>query len=59
LYTLYGNHNRERRGLIIVVGSSAKWLFGTMDDEDRIEVENHISTFKENMQETDETSKFT
>jgi len=54
LYTLYGNHNRERRGLINVVGSSAKWLFGTMDDEDRKEVENHISTFKENMQETDE-----
>nr|XP_036675925.1 uncharacterized protein LOC118878203 [Drosophila suzukii] len=54
LYTLYGNHNRGRRGLINVVGSSAKWLFGTMDDEDRKEVENHISTFKENMQETDE-----
>jgi len=37
-----------------VVGSSAKWLFGTMDEEERKEVEKHISTFKENMQEADE-----
>jgi len=54
LYTLYGSHNRNRRGLVNVVGSSAKWLFGTMDEEDRKEVEKHISTFRENMQETDD-----
>lgn len=54
LYTLYGNYTRKRRGLVNAIGSGAKWMFGTMDEEDRKVIENHLSKFKENMQETNE-----
>ena len=34
LYTLYSNQTRKRRGLVNIVGNSARWLFSTMDEED-------------------------
>lgn len=40
--------NRQRRGLINVVGSAQKWLFGTMDDTDRQEILAHLQITDEN-----------
>ncbi|XP_050338641.1 uncharacterized protein LOC126765073 [Bactrocera neohumeralis] len=40
--------NKNKRGLLNIVGSGLKWIAGTMDDEDRSEIENHISTIDEN-----------
>lgn len=39
LYTLYGDYTRKRRGLVNAIGSGAKWMFGTMDEEDRKVIE--------------------
>lgn len=33
---------RTKRGLINVVGSASKWLFGTMVEEDRTKIEEHL-----------------
>ena len=55
LNTLYGNQTRRRRGLFNAVGSASKWLFGTMNEEDRKMIEKQLSTFKENVQGIDET----
>jgi len=40
--------HRAKRGLINVGGSIMKWLYGTMDDEDRINVEAHLKIIDEN-----------
>ncbi|CAD7078639.1 unnamed protein product [Hermetia illucens] len=33
---------RHKRGLINIIGTTNKWLFGTMDDDDRKEISDHI-----------------
>lgn len=40
--------NREKRGLCNFCGSVNKWLFGTMDDEDRQNIEEHLSVIDSN-----------
>lgn len=40
--------HRKRRGLINAVGTVNKWLFGTMDSDDREEILNHLNIIEEN-----------
>lgn len=40
--------HRQKRGLMNIVGKAGKWLFGTMDQEDKEEISNHLQTLKEN-----------
>ena len=42
LMTLIPKQTRQRRGLINGIGSMSKWLFGTMDEEDRQNIQNHL-----------------
>lgn len=39
---------RHKRGLINLVGTGFKWLYGTMDDNDRQNIEEHLKTIDEN-----------
>lgn len=39
---------RSKRGLANFIGSAQKWLFGTMDDEDRQTIAEHLRTLEEN-----------
>lgn len=39
---------RQKRGLINIVGTAQKWLFGTMDENDRQEIIKHLNTIEEN-----------
>lgn len=48
LKTIIPKDNRKKRGLINFGGKFYKWLFGTMDDEDRQEIFNHLSVTDEN-----------
>ena len=41
-------HSRKRRGLINVVGTIQRWLFGTMDDEDRENILNQMEVIEKN-----------
>lgn len=34
--------NRGKRGLTNIIGPSLRWIAGTMDDEDKSEIEDHI-----------------
>jgi len=36
--------HRQRRGLFNFVGTMHKWLFGTMDDTDKQDIEEHLKT---------------
>lgn len=47
LITLKPKQIRQRRGLINGIGSMSKWLFGTMDDEDRQNIQKHIFNINE------------
>lgn len=40
--------NRQKRGLINLGGKIQKWLFGTMDDNDRQEILEHLHVIDEN-----------
>lgn len=40
--------NRQKRGLINIVGSAQKWLFGTMDDTDRQDILEHLQITDKN-----------
>lgn len=42
--------HRQKRGLINIVGQASKWLFGTMDDKDRDEINEHIQELESNSQ---------
>lgn len=46
--TIIPRVKRNRRGLLNVVGKAQKWLFGTMDDEDRTDILEHLSATDEN-----------
>jgi len=39
--------HRQKRGLINIAGTAMKWLYGTMDDNDRQEIE-HLKVIDEN-----------
>lgn len=41
--------SRSRRGLINFIGSAQKWLFGTMDDEDRQDIIEHLKNVEMNI----------
>lgn len=41
-------YNREKRGLINFIGKAQKWLFGTMDEEDRVEILEHLDVNEKN-----------
>lgn len=43
---------RQRRGLINIAGTVQKWLFGTMDDNDRQEILEHLRIVDENNHNT-------
>lgn len=47
--------HRNRRGLINAGGSMLKWVFGTMDDLDRDEIEKHLTVIDKNNHEVIET----
>lgn len=42
-------HNRAKRGLINIVGTAHKWLFGTMDDSDRQQITDQMKILEENV----------
>lgn len=46
--TIIPKQGREKRGLINFVGTAQKWLYGTMDDDDRNEILGHLSIIDEN-----------
>lgn len=54
LMTLKPKQNRKRRGLINGIGSMSKWLFGTMDEEDRQNIQNHLLNINEVKQNNDQ-----
>ena len=54
LSILYLDYNRQKRGLVNVVGNSAKWLFGTMDDDDRKIIEQHLNNLGDKNREIEE-----
>lgn len=47
LLTLLPKQSRQRRGLINGIGSIQKWLFGTMDDEDRQNIQKQLFNIDE------------
>lgn len=46
--TIIPNRRRGKRGLINFVGTAQKWLYGTMDDDDRNEILEHFSIVDRN-----------
>ncbi|CAD7078603.1 unnamed protein product [Hermetia illucens] len=42
--TLIPRDNRQKRGLMNIVGNAQNWLFGTMDDQDRCDIDAHLHT---------------
>lgn len=40
--------HRVRRGLVNLGGSTLKWIFGTMDNDDRQNIENHLTVVDQN-----------
>lgn len=40
--------HRHKRGLINFVGKTSKWLFGTMDEDDKQEITTHLQELEEN-----------
>ncbi|XP_017469633.1 PREDICTED: uncharacterized protein LOC108361515 [Rhagoletis zephyria] len=44
LYTLLPH--KQKRGLINILGTTMKWLYGTMDDDDRQNIEQHLKKFE-------------
>lgn len=40
--------HRHRRGLFNFVGTIHKWIYGTMDNDDRQEIEDHLKTIDTN-----------
>lgn len=40
--------HRTKRGLANIVGTGLKWIAGTMDDEDRSSIENHLQNIDQN-----------
>lgn len=48
IMTIKPKQHREKRGLINLIGTAQKWLYGTMDDDDRMEIMEHISVNEEN-----------
>lgn len=46
LYTLLPH--KQKRGLINILGTTMKWLYGTMDDDDRQNIEEHLKVIDTN-----------
>ena len=40
--------HRHKRGLLNFIGTIHKWIYGTMDNQDRKEIENHLKTIDTN-----------
>lgn len=45
---LLSRNIRSKRGLLNIVGSAQKWLFGTMDNDDRTDILNHLDIITTN-----------
>lgn len=41
-------HTREKRGLLNIVGTGLKYIYGTMDDNDRREIESQLQVLETN-----------
>lgn len=39
---------RQKRGLVNILGTGLKWIAGTMNDDDRVEIEEHLKVVDEN-----------
>lgn len=50
--SLTPNSKRQKRGILNIVGDAEKWLFGTMNEEDRQQIERRLSTNKINNLQT-------
>lgn len=48
LKSITPSQTRTKRGLLNVIGSAQKWLFGLMDDEDRQHILEHLEVTKAN-----------
>lgn len=48
LKTIIPHHSRNKRGLINVLGTGLKYLYGTMDNNDREEIEGKLQTLEAN-----------
>lgn len=46
---------RSKRGLINAVGKGFKWLFGTLDEDDKLSIESHLKITDENNHKVIET----
>ena len=46
---------RHKRGLINLGGTLQRWLFGTMDDDDRIDITEHLDIITKNVHNTIDT----
>lgn len=51
---IFHHENRNKRGLFNVVGSLYKFLFGTLDDNDRVEFEKNINNLSLNIVQINE-----
>lgn len=40
--------NRQKRGLINLGGTAFRWMFGIMDNDDRLDIENHLNIVDQN-----------
>lgn len=47
--TLMPIQTRKKRGLINFIGTTQKWLYGTMDDDDRQEILDHLYVTDQNL----------
>lgn len=46
LHTIFAN--RQKRGLFNAIGTGLKWITGSMNDDDRVEIEEHFKISDEN-----------
>ena len=48
ILSLMPSRTRSKRGLINIIGTTHKWLFGTMDNDDREEIDEHLKIIETN-----------
>lgn len=58
IFAIMGSSNKNRRGLN-AIGSGLKWLFGTMDNDDKVEINNMIQGLGERQDQLHEVVRDT